>query len=380
MNPLRIAWAIAVMAALAAVGQPASASPGTQIVQVSVGGGHTCARTSAGAAYCWGRNREGQLGDGGFTARSVPQLVPGLGSGVRDIVAAGSATCAVVRDGVWCWGSNPRGLLGVGDERYQRTPAPVSGLTAGVRSVALGIGRACAVLDDGGLRCWGANAHGAVGDGSTIDRTSPVAVTGLSGVVGAAVGDDHTCAVTGGGGFCWGGNTAGQLGDGTTGDQSTPQPIPGLPAPLVQLAPDSTHTCGLLRGGAVYCWGLNLHGALGDGAGTDSTRPVRVAGLPGRASAVSTDFRSGCARVSARAYCWGFNAFGKLGDGTELDRPVPVPVVGLPGPIRAVATGGSAACALTRPGQLWCWGHNQWGGLGDGTTADHRTPASVVGF
>jgi len=206
---------------------------------IAAGGIHTCALTSAGAVQCWGDNRSGQLGDGTTIERHSPVTVSGLGSGVAGIAAGGIHSCALT--------------------------------TAG------------------GVKCWGDNRSGQLGDGTTTARHAPVAVVGLgSGVAAVAAGGFHTCALTTSGGVkCWGDNHSGQLGDGTMTEHNTPVPVSGLSSGAVAITAGDYHTCVLTTAGAVKCWGYNSLGQLGNGTIADSPIAVAVSGLSIGVAAIS---------------------------------------------------------------------------------------------
>lgn len=187
-------------------------------------GGHTCALTTNGGVMCWGANGWGQLGDGGAADRAVPAAVSGLESGVTAITANQDHTCALTASGsVMCWGRNFYGQLGDGSLRAKSTPVMVSGLDSGA-VIAAGHDHTCALNTLGGVKCWGWNAYGQLGDGTKTDRHTPVAVSELSsGMSSVDAGSYHTCAVTTEGGVkCWGKNSSVQLGDGTGVDRLTP--------------------------------------------------------------------------------------------------------------------------------------------------------------
>ena len=213
--------------------------PGLEnLVAISAGGFHTCVITQEGAATCWGKNLEGQVGDDRACGIDcpAPSLVSGLGSGVVAITTAGLHTCALTEQGaVYCWGFNFDGQVGDGTSQNVRlAPVAVSGLDTGVVAVSANgefRGHACAVTSAGGLLCWGDNANGQLGDGTTTDRHVPVEVTELGSVSAVEAGDAHTCAVsTSDDLFCWGHNGAGQLGDGTTVERHVPVVVPGIVA------------------------------------------------------------------------------------------------------------------------------------------------------
>lgn len=189
------------------------------IVQVAAGGRHTCALSTAGGVKCWGSNNFGQLGDGtSGNNKSTPVDVAGLGSGVAAIAAGIEHTCALSSaGGVKCWGYNRYGQLGDGTTVNKSTSVDVVGLGSGVTAIAAGRYHTCSLSTAGGVKCWGRNFWGQLGDGTTVNKGTPVDVVGLgSGVAAIAAGWYHICGVsTAGGGKCWGDNGSGQLGDGT---------------------------------------------------------------------------------------------------------------------------------------------------------------------
>jgi len=348
------------------------------------GGFHTCAITGAGALSCWGRNGSGQLGDGTYTTRSAPVTVSGLGSGVLAAAGGLSHTCSVTSAGAaWCWGYNTSGQLGDGTTVTRSTPVAVTGLGSGVSAVTAGNAHSCAIVGAGAAWCWGYNGNGQLGDGTTTQRTSPVAVGGLaSGVAFLSAGASHTCAVTtGGAALCWGGNSSGQLGDGTTTSRSTPTAVSGLGSGVAAIAAGNTHTCAVTAAGALLCWGNNALGQLGDGTTTSRLTPAAVSGLGSGVSAVSTSYRFTCASTSTgSALCWGRNDFGQVGDGTTTNRLTPTAVSGLGSGVAAVGTGYDHACALTATGGASCWGTNTDGQLGDGRMMERLTAVSTAGL
>lgn len=309
------------------------------VVAVSAGGTHTCALMAAGSVKCWGVN--GLLrGDGTTQFRLTPADVVGLGSGVVAVSAGGDHSCALTTSGgVKCWGINDKGQLGDGTTQNQPTPVDVVTLGSGAVAVSVGPGHSCALTVAGGVKCWGNNTLGQLGDGTTQNRPMPVDVAGLSGgVLAVSVGTDHSCALTVGGGVkCWGKNTTGELGDGTTQNRLTPVDVAGLSSGVAAVSAGSgavaggPHTCALTNAGGVKCWGgLNQFGELGDGTTTTRLTPVDVVGLSSGGAAVSAGGGHSCALMNAGGVkCWGHNDKGQLGNGIAGDRLTPVDVVGL---------------------------------------------------
>ncbi|MFZ1410102.1 MAG: hypothetical protein WAS07_01425 [Micropruina sp.] len=362
--------------ATTSVPSPDSTTPASTTVPPSaptiIGAGdvHGCVVTASGGLTCWGDNTHGQIGDGTTTIRLTPRAVTGLASGVQAVTTGAEHTCAVTAAGeVTCWGKNNSGQLGDDSEEDQTSPVAVVGLDSGVRSVAAGTEHTCAVTSGGAVLCWGDNTNGQLGDGTTSLQSTPVQVGGLrSGVRAVAAGAEHSCAVTDDGTvWCWGRNTSGQLGDGTTEDHSTPVAVVGLGAGAQAISAGGAHTCALTSGGALKCWGSNTYGKLGAGY-ADQSSPVDVVGLGAGVQAISAGADHTCAVTAEGALkCWGSNTYGQLGDGSVVDQSTPVDVVGLGSGVRGVSAGRHHTCAMTITGKVDCWGANDNGQLGDGT-------------
>lgn len=350
---------------------------------LSAGGIHTCGVATGGVAYCWGWNSRGQLGDGtSGNERPHPARVAG---DVRfALVSAGDRyTCGLTTAGAaYCWGLNGWGQLGDGTQTERSTPVPVAG-GLNFKDMSTGFRQTCAVTATGDAYCWGLNSAGQLGDGTRTDQSSPVRVAGGLVLAAVSAGDFHTCGVTAEGvAYCWGANGDGQLGDVSTTSSATPVRVRG-DVRFAAVNAGGFHTCGLTTGRAVYCWGANADGQLGDGTVSGRTSPVRVAGGTSYAS-LSAGHSHTCAVTAAGvAYCWGLNAQGQLGDGTTTNRPAPVRVAGEV-PFAAVHAGGSGqalgfhTCGLTAAGTAFCWGQNARGQLGDGTMTDRNSPVPVV--
>lgn len=353
-----------------------TAAPGPPPAQrISTGVYSTCAITPAGGVKCWGA---GPLGDGTTDSSRTPVDVLGLGPGVV-AVSVGAGLCALTDiGGVKCWGTS---ISGDGSSEMRLAPVDVVGLTSGAKAIAAGSEHMCAVTAGGGVQCWGVIVHRP----SPVISYSPVDVPGLSsGVVAIAAGLEHTCALTTAGGVkCWGSNLVGQLGDGTTEQRLSPVDVVGLDSGVVAITAGVIHTCAITRAGAAVCWGTATGGRLGDGTTQNIWRlePVGVSGLTSGVVAISAGPEHTCALVYGGAVkCWGSNYKGALGDGTSETRSTPVDVVGLSSGVAAIDAGAYRTCALMQAGRAKCGGWNVAGALGDGTDVDRSVLVDVIDY
>jgi alpha-tubulin suppressor-like RCC1 family protein len=352
------------------------------VTTLAVGGNHACGLTANGGVKCWGYNRFGQLGNGSTAETPSAVDVAGLQSGVAAIAAGRRHSCALTWAGaVKCWGSNERGQLGDGSTTDSALPVDVVGLDAGIVAIAAGGYGSCAITASGTAKCWGDNANGQLGDGTTDEAHAPVDVVGLAGATALAMGEVHACARLGTGELkCWGVNYAGQLGDGTTNDSFVPVGVQALGAPALAVSLGYDHTCALTSAGAVKCWGNNTEGELGDGTYDERHLPTTVQGLAADVTELATTASPSvtCARLSSgELRCWGFGTHGERGDGIPSQRPLAQGVVGLNQGTLAIAVGDLHACALVAGGAVKCWGDGRFGALGDSMWTPRPTPAVV---
>jgi alpha-tubulin suppressor-like RCC1 family protein len=386
--------------------------------ELACGYHHTCVRHETGEVSCWGRSYNGELGNGATDASHVPVKVTGL-TGVTQLDAGDGFTCARAESGkVICWGSADDGRLGNGATTgTSATPAEVQGL-ADARQIGVGRAHACAIKASGELVCWGANQRGqlAQGDETTTSSATPVEVAGLTGVKLVDGGGDHTCAWTDAGLRCWGSVHYGQLGNGVRERDKfagTPQAVNGDLADVEQLALGPDRSCVLLASGEARCWGENNGSGNLLQVGSEEVTvlaptPMRLAAAP--AQLALSDNHSCALLTGGRLLCWGYEEHGQLGirtsagtssyggwvgTPTTVSENVAELVVAesvrpefVPDPVAAItvaphlAVGGKHVCGVTGDGKVLCFGGNFEGQLGIGSTQPRASSAAlpVVGL
>jgi alpha-tubulin suppressor-like RCC1 family protein len=305
-------------------------------------------------------------------------------------------TCVITAtNGIKCWGDNSNGQLG--DGTYNNSPNPVEVVgfdDEGENAIAISAGddHTCALTSGGGVKCWGNDGFGQLGDGdvTVMSSSTPADVDGLASGVGAiSAGGNHTCALTSGGGIkCWGNNEIGQLGFVTTEIcgyspcSSAPNFVDGFTDEeenAIDISAGTYHTCAITSTNAIKCWGYNEYGQLGNGTYNNSSSPVTVAGFSDDGAVVSAGYQHTCAvTASGSIKCWGYNSDGQLGEGTTYySRITPVDVLGLTSGVKTVSAGTGHTCAVTEAGGLKCWGGNERGQLGWRLL---WVPVDVIGF
>ncbi len=309
----------------------------------------------------------------GFAAPAVRALP------VTQVSAAFDVTCAIVVNALDCWGYNANGQVGDGTTTTRLTPHRISNTATGVSTSGF---HTCAVLGNGAY-CWGSNTDGQLGDGTINQVLSAQQVPALpfqSGVTAVATGDLHSCAIQNGGLYCWGANGYGQLGTGNTTASRVPVAVPGMASGVTSITAGRFHTCAVARG-VLYCWGRNDSGELGLSTVSSSVNtPTAVPGMSGT-SVVEAGGSFTCAVKAGGAVCWGFNGNGQLGIGTSNGSPWPVNVSGLASGVTHVAAGSSYhACSVTN-GAASCWGYNNAGQLGNPAAGGGtQVPIAVSGL
>jgi alpha-tubulin suppressor-like RCC1 family protein len=368
-------------------GPLATVTPTNAFVQIDAGGTHACGLTSGGQPWCWGRNNVGQLGDSTASATTVPVATFQTGwSSFASISAGGLHTCALTSAGAaWCWGNNGDGRLGDGTTNLGLAPVLVQGSIT-FTSLSVGDAHTCGLDSSGQAYCWGNNSYGQLGDSTKTGTNAPIAVHQPVGVTFTQIvsGARHTCANTSGGqAYCWGYNGDGQLGVGSGVQRLVPTAVsqPGG-VTFTSIYTEYQHTCALTSGGQAYCWGLNFNGQVGDNT-TTTPRTTPVAVQQGGVTFVqlSTGSNNSCGLDgSGQEYCWGSNGNGQLGIGSLTPSQVLVPgAVSQPAGVTftAISNGSAQNFGLDTGGQTWGWGRNNWSQLGDGSTTQRTSPVAV---
>lgn len=318
--------------------------PLANVKEVAAGGppedgekGHTCAIDAADNLYCWGLNTSGELGTGDFQDTNLPPVAPAL-AGAKKVAAGAAFTCAIGSDdkGV-CWGANLYNQLGDGTGLTSTTPVAVVKLDP-VSEISAGSLHACGLLQVGTVACWGNSDRGQTAADMLVSSTPVVDVPTLSGATALSAGNDFTCAIDGAGLSCWGDNLDGELTE-TVPVSATTKPslldVSGATGVAAGADGDADpndarggHTCALLAGGKVSCWGNNRHGQLGRGTASEKEpSPAEVPGLTG-ALEVTAGAEITCVRFeTGAAACFGRNDHGQVGNGQSgepVSSPVPV--------------------------------------------------------
>jgi alpha-tubulin suppressor-like RCC1 family protein len=372
---------------------------GSGVAAVSAGGGFALALKGDGSVVAWGANGSGQLGDNSTTNREAPVGVAtlGAGSGVKAISAGRDHALAVMEDGsVLSWGGNGNGQLGTNDTMGRRTPGPVAGLGAGSGVVAAvaGPARSMALKSDGTVWTWGGNGQGTAGDGTTMQRLSPVQVHGvgdegfLTGVT--AIASNHWASYalrSTGEVLAWGYNGVAAIGDGSRDNRLLPTLVSGLASGSGVKVLATYFSGGLVakEDGTVLGWAANIGGPIGDGTSMLRLVPVQASGLGAGSGVIA--LAGGTAhtlalRSDGSILVWGANSSGQLGDGTTMPRLTPTPAASL-AQVQQVSAfpgdGGNFSLALLGDGKVLAWGGNNSSQLGDGSVyTQNRTPGLVV--
>ena len=411
---------------------------------LSAGARHTCAILDDDSITCWGDNSKGQLGTGDTVSQFAPISTLSLGAGrtAHSVVAGHTQTCALLDNGsvscwgeqyltndtkvintsptlvgdfgnnrtaiqisvgldfscavlndgnVSCWGRGASGRLGNGGSISSTDPTPTSPFGSGRKAMSVDLysDHACALLDDASVMCWGNNAYGKLGDGTSAERNTPVQVNAFptnTTPISVSVGSHHSCALLDIGDVsCWGEGGYGQNGDGTNSDRASPGRTSGFGVGrlAVSVSSGDHHICAMLDSGEVSCWGDGGSGRLGNGASSRTFTPVLTSSFgDGRiATSLSVGTYHGCVVLdSGQISCWGAGADGRLGNGETSNQVSPVLTKTLGPSVSSISAGGDHSCALLGNGSVACWGRGAEGQLGDGNTTNQIAPVFVSSF
>lgn len=248
------------------------------------------------------------------------------------------------------------------------------------RAIAAGYNDSCALLNDRTVKCWGTDS--VTGVGGAVNSLEPVLVANVSDAVALATGTFSTCAANSNGSAqCWGSNGGGQLGTGDASGVTGVVTVSNITS-AIGVAAGSQYSCALLSDGTIQCWGTNNFGVLGNGTTTNSYLPVPVLNIQSAVAVVTYGSKGSgtCALISDGTIdCWGYNNSGQLGNGTTANSSLPVPVTGISNAIYIAGGFWGHSCAATRDGSVECWGMNSSGQLGDGTQSNSLIPVAALG-
>ncbi|GAB2588879.1 chromosome condensation regulator RCC1 [Paractinoplanes abujensis] len=337
---------------------------------VAAGSTHTCGIQSDSTLWCWGANGSGQLAQStATTSAKVPtQVTSPAATGWATVSAGTQFTCATRTDGsLYCWGTNAQGQLGIGSTTPASSSTPLQVAGSGWTAVALGAQHACG-LQGSTLSCWGNGSFNRLGQLNSTSYSSPMTVLGTWAAVTA--GADHTCALTLISQlYCWGFGGSGRLGGGTASSTTTgPAPV-GTATTWRSISAGAAHTCGTRTDNSLYCWGANNWGQVGDGGVTDQLSPVKIGASVWSAVAPGEIANHTCAiRTDGTLWCWGVTGLPlflptRIGTGTTWHQ---------------AATGDQFLCAIRDAGALYCFGQQNAGRLGAGDNVNHFLPTPVT--
>jgi alpha-tubulin suppressor-like RCC1 family protein len=341
-----------------------------------------CSVLSTGAVDCWGYGADGELGNGTTTASDVPVSVEDITTATA-VVGGEDAFCALLSShAIDCWGYGADGELGNGTTTNSDVPVQVSTITNASKVIG-GLFYFCSLLSSKSIDCWGRNSDGQLGNGTTVDSDVPVSVTGITNAksVMSASESMTTCAVLSTATVdCWGYNAYGQVGNGTTTNSDVPVStgVSDAKSLAVDVATEGSAVgfCALLTTGHVECWGYNVYGEVGNGTTTESNSPVKVKKIKTASSLIGGD-DGYCAVLSTHSIdCWGRGDYGELGNGSDASSDKPVAVETITNGSKLVS-GYLEYCATLTTKGLDCWGYNGAGQLGNGSMTDSDTPVAV---
>jgi alpha-tubulin suppressor-like RCC1 family protein len=361
--------------------QPASS--GEKWKQVASGKRHACLLKSDGQVWCWGSNEDGRLGNNSTQDSVIPVQVQGLPGLASSIAIGESYGCALVGNKIFCWGSNDFGQLGNNSTQNSLTPVEVQSVhSSGYQAISGGGSHMCAISNSAAY-CWGWGVQGQLGNNTNQNSLVPSPVVGMtSGMQALSAGPFiHSCGIQNGNVFCWGYNSFGQLGNNSQIDSPVPVAVQGLPAgQATAISVGNDFSCATTSQG-LYCWGFNNMGQVGDNSNvTSRLTAVPVTGAKASDLPLSVGLSHSCTIKEGSAFCWGDNSDGALGDSTTTDRNMPTAVQGISSKVRKILAGNCITCALTEKYEVFCWGLNDYGQLGNNSGASSPTPVRIQGI
>ena len=351
-------------------------------LDIDAGFNHTCGIKANGTAWCWGAGTGGQLGDGATTNRIMGVAVTGGGTWTS-INAANTHSCGIKTGGtLFCWGTNTYGEIGDDTTITRTSPVSVAG-GAAWKAVSGGSYFTCGIRMDGRRNCWGSNGiEGRLGDGATISRSVPTPIEPRSPWKYVTHGHSHICGIkTDDTLWCWGANEYGQLGNNTTSPSYVPVQVTGGGSWRSVSATGQYFTCGVKTDNTGWCWGRSGNGYLGNGTGVDSPVPYEIDSAMAWKIIETGNVHACGIQTNDRLYCWGSRSNGRIGNGGLTTGGTLVPIVIGTDTWQSISAGGSHTCGIKMDGTAWCWGAQQYGRLGNGSTSagDQTTPLAISG-
>jgi len=374
-------------AMLVAAAPPVAAQANPTWIHIAAGTNVTCGIREGNTLWCWGAGAYGALGTGHSVDENQPTQISKPTAGWASVTDGGGHGCATRKDGgLWCWGYNVQGELGIGTTVNVARPHQVtSPASTGWARVTAGDNQTCAIRSDTTLWCWGYNGDGQLGLGNTTTEDLPQQVTypASTGWTAVSAGSSYTCATRDDTTlWCWGNNLEGELGIGNTVNQDLPQQVTA-PAGTgwASIAAGNIHTCASRGDTTLWCWGNNREGEIGIGNAIgeyEVPQQVTVPAGTGWTSPVSGGFHT-CATRTHALWCWGQNDSGQLGIGSTAGQDLPQRVrVPTSTGWSLIALGTFHTCATHTGHTLWCWGNNFQGQLGIGSTTNQDLPQQVT--
>lgn len=354
--------------------------------ELSAGGSHSTFICEDGNLWSWGRNFEGQLGDGTANDNHIPKRICNASNWIS--ISAGRNFSVGIREGgsLWAWGENSSGQLGVGDLSNRNIPTQISYATDWT-SISAGVQHIVGIREDGSLWAWGSNAWGQLGrfGGQTLTRMGQVGIDTerINGNVlqnweNVSAGGYTTVGIqTDGSLWAWGLNHNGQLGDGTTTGRYVPTRI-GDATDWAIVSTGGNHTVGIRADGSLWAWGRNIEGQLGDGTNTNRNTPTRIGDNTDWVNISVGNHHTVGIRADGSLWAWGSNGLGQLGDGTSENRNVPIRIGDSTNWIN-ISAGNNHTMGTQADGSLWVWGNNMNGQVGDNTIIIRHAPVLIFG-